>query len=238
MKLATLLASSAFALSATAANATIFQFDGSDGVGGAFDLPTNMGNVTSCNSSASNGTDLCTIDDAEGFSYSRNGIAFTAVGFSEDAPSELIQDLIGPNQGLGVITAGESRQTQDQINAAFSESIVVTFDEEAELSNIVLNDGIGNDCPGGGGEGACGEVEIIVDGVSSLLTEFLAGGVLTADGVNPYTATGTVFEFIALTVGGGFSIEEFEVVPVPGALPLLLSGIAGLGFAARRRKSV
>lgn len=45
---------------------------------------------------------------------------------------------------------------------------------------------------------------------------------------------------------GGAMASEFYVnsftatneIPVPGAIPLLLSGIAGLGFAARRKKAV
>ena len=40
--------------------------------------------------------------------------------------------------------------------------------------------------------------------------------------------------------GDGFRVKyisaEISDVPVPAALPLLLSGLAGLGFASRRRK--
>lgn len=34
-----------------------------------------------------------------------------------------------------------------------------------------------------------------------------------------------------------FFVTRISDVPIPGALPLLLSGLAGLGFAARRRRS-
>lgn len=37
-------------------------------------------------------------------------------------------------------------------------------------------------------------------------------------------------------ISGAFENINLSEVPVPGALPLLLSGIAGLGFASRRRK--
>lgn len=37
-------------------------------------------------------------------------------------------------------------------------------------------------------------------------------------------------------ISGAFENINLSEIPVPGALPLLLSGIAGLGFASRRRK--
>lgn len=37
--------------------------------------------------------------------------------------------------------------------------------------------------------------------------------------------------------GEQFYVQALSDVPVPGAIPLLLSGLAGLGFAARRKKA-
>ena len=41
------------------------------------------------------------------------------------------------------------------------------------------------------------------------------------------------FEFVDTE----FAVASITDIPIPGALPLLLSGLAGLGFAARRRKA-
>ena len=41
------------------------------------------------------------------------------------------------------------------------------------------------------------------------------------------------FEF----AGTEFVVAQISDIPLPGALPLLLSGLAGLGFAARRKKA-
>lgn len=45
---------------------------------------------------------------------------------------------------------------------------------------------------------------------------------------------------IELTGSGAIDNLTFDVadVPIPGAIPLLISGIAGLGFAARRKKAI
>jgi len=64
--------------------------------------------------------------------------------------------------------------------------------------------------------------------------------------------TNTFAELVALAAAGGlqgvnelglsyvdtdFYLEAVSDVPIPGAIPLLLSGLAGLGFASRKKKA-
>ncbi len=54
-----------------------------------------------------------------------------------------------------------------------------------------------------------------------------------------YGFTSTSADIVALRVtGDGFVVDNLSVVPVPAALPLLLSGLGMLGAMARRRRSV
>lgn len=240
----------ATAMTLTQANATVFEFDGT-GSGMAIDAPTNVGNVTTAGCGTV-GSDLCTINNAEGFIYSEDGITFTAFGLTGGSVmgdnfvsgtavgAVLIQDLVGVNQGLGVVSDDEPGNlaftSTDQINGSFGESILLTFMNQVSITDIFLNDGTGNDCPGGGAEGPCGDIGIIVDGGAiQTFTDFLAMGIVAAGG-GALTLSGTTFEFISLSAEGGYSIEGFSVVPIPGAIPLLLSGLAGLSFASRGKK--
>lgn len=67
---------------------------------------------------------------------------------------------------------------------------------------------------------------------------------MSANSSNPplfYGFEGIIFDEIRIAVGGnGFAIIDNiafnSEVPLPAALPLFLAGIAGLGFAGRRRK--
>ncbi|MEO1015403.1 MAG: VPLPA-CTERM sorting domain-containing protein [Pseudomonadota bacterium] len=221
------------------------------------------GDVNVCNSNAGEPgagstvlTDICTNlggffnYSKDGFSLdasARSGIAGTGLAAAATTPnatdaanSVLIQDLISTNQGLGVVTPGENTVRNDQINIVLAEAVDIVFDREVILSDIFVNDGASNDCgltPGG--EDGCGGVGILVDRTSFFQTDtFLAGGILDT------VLRGTEFTFYTFNPGGltgnfGYSIERFTVsaIPVPGALPLLISGIAGLGFASRRKRA-
>ena len=103
------------------------------------------------------------------------------------------------------------------------------------LTNIEFNAGSDSDCSNPLGEGPCGDFELYINNA------FIA--TITAIDLLTDIFIGTMFEFRPVTAGGGFVIGQFEVsadvapVPVPGSLPLLLSGLAGLGFASRGRRN-
>ena len=210
------------------ANAATFIFKS----GGAF-LDTPTGNVAmDCGTV---GADLCTDNDAAGFQYSKDGVTFTATAYTYDGmdreATQLIQDISPANSGLAALS--EMDDTQDQTQFDSMEAIEFVFDAAVFLTNIEFNAGDDNDCSGPQTEGPCGFFDLYIDG--AFFDTIEAVDLLTT------VFFGTIFEFRAVTPGAGFTIAQFEVsvneVPIPGALPLLLAGLAGLGFASRRRKS-
>ena len=233
-----LLASAVVAagLMAAPANATTFIFKS-----GAGSIDTPIGDVNVANNCGSVGTDLCTDDPAAGFRYGKDGVFFTAFGRTsvdkgaddDGVAAVLIQDIQPNNSGLGVFSPGEGN-SDDQIQFDTGESVVFDFSETGSvvaISDIEFNAGADRDCSNPGGEGPCGFFALYIDGVLATTLEAM-------DNV-PGAFVGEIFEFVALTDGAGFTIAQFTVseVPIPGALPLLLSGIAGLGFATRRKKA-
>ncbi|WP_425408948.1 hypothetical protein [Hyphococcus sp.] len=216
-------------LLAAPANATTFIFKS----GGAFlDSPT--GNVAmDCGTV---GADLCTDVDALGFNYSKDGVNFNATAYkytdntysARDA-TLLIQDISPENSGLGALSEGGIRDDQTQFGSL--EAIEFIFDSQVSITNFEFNAGDDNDCSGPQGEGPCGDFDLWIDGM------YFA--TITAVDFLTDIFTGTIFEFRAITPNAGFNIAQFEVItetPIPGAIPLLLSGLAGLGLASRRRK--
>lgn len=67
---------------------------------------------------------------------------------------------------------------------------------------------------------------VIKLGAGTAFIQNTSGGALDID-----------FSAFAGTGGGISHITEFGVIPIPGALWLMVAGLAGLGFASRRKKS-
>ena len=199
------------------------------------DLP-DAGNYTtggSCNGISISGGDLCAVNQSLGLHYAKDWAGVKAVGGSA-GDFALMQDLSPANSGLAVLTEGETN-SDDQVQSARAESIEFTFDGIVELLAIDFNAGADRNCASPGNEGPCGTFDLIVDGV-------LVGDDLTAiDDMMFGAIVGKVFNIVATGPDhGGFAIGSITVaqVPVPGAAFLLLSGIAGMSFASRKKKRV
>ena len=193
-------------------------------------------------------TDFCSVDHEAGLSYSLGDIDLQVRSYSGGARDgvdlgdfdRLIQDRNPTDSGFGSYSVGEGG-SDDQTQADNGESLEFIFDMEYIVSNVEYNAGGDTDCTNtadGSGEGACGEF---------LLQIFDAGDALVSAVVIDITNTnfgdwgfGKRFLLTALTDDAGFTIAQLTVreVPIPAALPLLLSGIAGLGFASRKKNPV
>ena len=112
------------------------------------------------------------------------------------------------------------------------EAIQLFFDDEPfDLRAISFRDGQHN---------------LINDSMGLIEYAFANGGGIIGQGETTFAnlvalvAAGTFAGTTAFQLGyvnTEFYIENISDVPIPGAIPLLLSGIAGLGFASRKKKA-
>ena len=208
------------------ANAATFVFKGD----GNNVTPLGAEGIDYTRDCGTNGSDYCTIDHAAGFDYTLDGTNLNVTAFAAAAPTRLIQDVVPSDSGLGAYS--ESNENDDQTQFDTAESILFTFDRVVTVTNVEFNAGGDVNCSSFGSEGPCGDFGLTIDDV------FI--GVVAAEDMIAFLGTGMTFLIEALTPEGGFSIAQFTTtvsdVPVPAALPLLLSGIIGLGFASRRKR--
>lgn len=227
MKMYSIFVSAVAAIAASigAAGATTFVFKGD----GNNVTPLGVEGTDFTRDCGTNGSDYCTIDSSAGLSYERNGIGLTVFAYENGDPTRLIQDIVPGDSGLGAFS--EMGETDDQTQFDSGESIEFRFDEIVSLVDVEFNAGGDINCSNFGPEGPCGEFRLTIDGM------FM--GVIAAVDEIAFLGTGMAFLLEAITPQAGFTVAQFTVseVPIPGAIPLLLSGIAGLAFASRRRRN-
>lgn len=172
---------------------------------------------------------------------SGGGFTVTATGFGLDAGGNVVESLVtrtgspinGPNQGgLGVKSPNDTNQSIDGgINAVgpFKDILLLTFNTSVKITKIffslVENDRFGPDRASIGADGVdLGNFDISGAGFPAFL--IVAG------------MTGSVFTFSALGQNDDFKLRGIEVtpIPLPPAILLLASGLAGIGALARRRR--
>ncbi len=222
---------------AVTADEIYFQFenpgavtpDGTDGV----DF-----NVTNtCNGVNISSTDIC--ETGSGLTYTVDGQSVTVTGNNSDGDGLLMQDLWPRNSGLAVVSPGEAGR-DDQVQADEGEFVLFDFGRIVELLSIDFNAGNDRDCVNANTtEGPCGSFELYIDGVMVDLGSIFGSDEATDDIIFG-GLFGTVFRIVATGTGkdepSGFAIGSIKIsVPTPGAAILLLSGLAGLGLARRRR---
>jgi hypothetical protein len=136
----------------------------------------------------------------------------------------------GSPQGLGsckrLNSAGQCSRHYDDIVSS-NEWVQVGFLDRAFNINAMSFVGGGNASL----NNSLGLIKITtgLNSVLSVVTMTFAQAATNAFGLVDWVR----FEF----AGAEFVVAQISDIPLPGALPLLLSGLAGLGFAARRKKA-
>lgn len=180
---------------------------------------------------------------SETFFSGPDSVTAIAINTEEPEAPVLDQNIFG----LGVSTGrGDSSQLD---NVGDDEAIVFDFGAIAQFDSITLSlAGFYDDIRIYGSNNAA--VAAITSGgltaitsISTLLASASGSGI---EGFATIDLSGiaSAYRYLIATIpggsGDGFRVKyisaEISDVPVPAALPLLLSGLAGLGFASRRRK--
>ncbi len=158
-----------------------------------------------------------------------NGVIMNFSATPGQAVAYLDASSGGLPAGLGVckvIANGDCNPSSDD-NVTEGESVTISFvNGPFDLSNFTFRDENHNVLAA-----ATDSLLISVNGGAAVLYTFAQAIGLSFNAVSTIT-----FAYNS----GQFYVNSFSannVIPIPGALPLLISGLAGLGFAARRKKA-
>ena len=220
------VATGAMAFASQADAATTFKFYAD---GGAALLPVAPNAGVSCTGDA----DRC----GSTLTYTNGGITLDVTSSSDEAGAVVWQDIVPTYGGLGVGATGSTENVNpavgqnDQLNLDFTPTPGVG-PLEIQLSGLELYNHAG-------GAALPGSFRLGIDGGALTTLTFAAAAGMTF--------TGTTFEFKGFSavpggIGDGqkYYVSAFEatVVPIPAALPLFATALAGLGiFGWRKRKA-
>ncbi len=143
--------------------------------------------------------------------------------------------------GLGVckvLTGSFQCSPASDDNVTLGEALKIEFlsdDGTMSVSRSIL--GLAFDDGGHSplGVGNDGLVRIVTD--TSDMTALFSVFIAMAAGADAFFQNVSTIEFFYNNKQFYVNAMDVSEIPIPGALPLLLSGLAGLGFAGRRRKS-
>ncbi|MEO1241818.1 MAG: THxN family PEP-CTERM protein [Pseudomonadota bacterium] len=206
------------------------------------------------------------IDPAAGIAISNNGTANPSLRWGNPATNRgqsgydfagaadtMVDVPPNTNVALGTFTHRNNPITGTSLNeATLTVAIDIVVDGQDQGSRNFMFDFSHEETPNGANPCANGEANgsgVNVNGCADLVTvtdsilseDFLVNGVLYTIAILGFEVGGDIvstFETIEkmknrATLVGYITVSE---VPIPAAIPLFLSGIAGLGFAGRMKK--